>query len=147
MMNNPITLNVLGQDLYLSGFRYWWLKSVGDYDLSVHCARCLRGPYDRRVGRNMALNQPVELRGDLVYLCGVSPRWSTNFHAAVERAPGEGFEVQTYNGLTVRFDNGREISIEPLADGWNGLDRSFTTCRNFQFAVQMKRAITSSTSE
>jgi hypothetical protein len=146
MTKFPLKVTVLGPGETLSGFRYWWLKSVQDYDLSVHCARCLRGPYDRRIGRAMLLNQPVELRGDLVYLCGVSPRWSTNFHAAAERVPGETFDVPTYNGLTVRFENGRQIPIEPLPDGYRGMDKTFTTCRNWQFAVQMSEAITASTS-
>lgn len=146
MMWKPITLAVLGQDEHLSGFRFWWLKSVVGYDTSVHCARCLRGKYDRRVNRTMRLNQPVELVGDLVYLCGVSPRWINNFHAAIAYEEGGVVEVPTYNGMTCRFENGRLIPIQPLEPGFRGLDRTFTTCRNFQFAVQMSGAITANTS-
>ena len=141
-----IKLTVFGDQPRLSGFKFWWLKSVVSYRMDVHCARCLVGKYERRVSKDMLLNHPVELIGDLVYLCGVSPRWSTNFHAAVALEPGSRIELPTYNGLTVRFDNGRLIPIEPLEEGWNGLPREFTTCRNYQFAVQMKGAIASSTS-
>lgn len=141
-----IKMTVIGPEQRLRGFKYWWLKSVIDYRLEVHCARCLVGKYERRVSKDMLLNSQIELIGNLVYLCGVSPRWQTNFHAAVQLAPGETVEVETYLGHTVRFENGRLIPIVPLADGWNGLPKEFTTCRNFQFAVQMKAAIASRTS-
>lgn len=147
MFGEPIRLTVLGVDEVMSGFRFWWLKSVVDYDLDVHCARCLRGKYERRVSKHMRLNHPVELRGDLVYLCGVSPKWPTNFHAAIAHEVGSVVEMRTYLGHTVRFENGRRIEIEPLPDGWDGRPKAFTTCRNFQFAVQMKAAIASKTSE
>jgi hypothetical protein len=138
-LTNPITVTIEGQQTNLSGFMHWWLKSVRGYRLDVHCARCLVGPYEKRINRAMPLNEPVELRGDLVYLCGVADgrRWVNNFHAAAKLEIGTRFSVPTYNGLTVHFENARMIAIEPLPDGWNGLDKSFTTCRNYQFAVQM----------
>lgn len=145
-MSTNLTVTVEGPVPHLTGFRYWWLKHVVGYDLSVHCARCLRGKYDRRINRQMATGEPIELASPLVYLCGVSPRWVTNFHAAAEHAPGRRFEVDTYNGFTVRFANARRIDIEPLPEGYDGLPREFTTCRNFQFAVQMCRDIAVSTS-
>jgi hypothetical protein len=134
-----ITVIIEGQQPTLTGFQHWWLKSVNSYRLDVHCARCLVGPFDRRINKAMPLVQAVELQGDLVYLCGVANgwNWARNFHAAAAYAEGETFSLPTYNGLDVRFDNARMITIEPLPDGWNGLDKSFTTCRNYQFAVQM----------
>jgi hypothetical protein len=139
MAQPAITVTIEGQQPNLSGFQYWWLKSVRGYRLDVHCARCLVGPYDRRINKAMPLGQAVELQGDLVYLCGVADgrRWANNFHAAAAFEEGESFSLPTYNGLDVRFDNARMITIEPLPDGWNGLDKSFTTCRNYQFALQM----------
>lgn len=141
-----IDLTIEGPQERLSGFMYWWLKSISNYDLSVHCARCLVGKYDRRVTKDMRTGHRTKLIGDLVYLCGVTRRWPMNFHAAAQLAPGETFSVETYNGFAVRFDNARRIDIEPLPDGWNGLPKAFTTCRNFQFAVQMKRDMAASTS-
>ena len=85
----------------------------------------------------MPLYVPLDLDGGLVYMCGGAPRWRDNFHAAVIYAEGEAVDVPTYNGLTARFENGRLIPIEPLGVGFRGLDETFTTCRNFQFAVQM----------
>ena len=136
-MSEPIILTMQGPGDEVQGFKFFWLKSVRDTRLEVHCARCLVGPYDRRINRTMPLDRPVELVGPLVYLCGVSPRWSTNLHVAARSAPGEGFAVPTYNGLIARFDNAVRIEIEPLPDGYMGLGRDFTTCRNFQFAVQI----------
>lgn len=146
-MKNPIRLTILGDADHLSGFKYWWLKSVREYRLDVHCARCLIGPYDRRVNKQMLTGQLVELHGDLVYLCGVASRWANNFHAPAQRAEGQSFTLPTYNGFLVHFENAVLLPITPLPDGFHGLDRSFTTCRNYQFAVQMSRssaAITSS---
>jgi hypothetical protein len=134
-MFDTIQAEIIGTKPYLEGFKFWWLKSVIGYDLNVHCARCLRGPYERQIHKSMRTNIKVELRGDLVYLCGVSPRWQTNFHAAAEIALGETFDAETYNGFIVRFYNARQLDIPALPDGWRGLPKAFTTCRNFQFAV------------
>jgi hypothetical protein len=144
-MSNHITVTITSDDQsadQLSGFKYFWLKSVRDYRLDVHCARCLVGPYEKRINKTMPLSQPVELNGDLVYLCGVANgwNWARNFHAAAAFELGASFIVSTYNGLTVHFMNARLIEIKPLPDRWNGLDKSFTTCRNYQFAVQMSHA-------
>lgn len=134
-----ITVTILGRQRNLSGFRFWWLKSVNDYRYDVHCARCLIGPYKRRISKHMATDHPVDLRGELVYLCGVSEpiRWQNNFHAVAKLAEGQSFVVETYNGFAARFDNAVQIPIVALPDGWRGLPKSFTTCRNYQFAVQM----------
>jgi hypothetical protein len=143
-----ITVSIEGSQSNLSGFQYWWLKSVRDYRLDVHCARCLVGPYDRRINKAMPLNQPVELHGDLVCLCGgaAGQRWVHHFHAAAKLEVGTQFSVPTYNGLTVHFHNAQMIPIEPLPESWNGLNKAFTTCRNYQFAVQMSRRQTNSSS-
>lgn len=136
-------MTLLGPSPRLHGFKYWWMKDVVDYDLSVHCARCLRGRYDTRIRKDMHTNDRLLLRTDLVYLCGVSVRgWAQNFHAAARAAPGKSFTVPTFNGFEVRFENAERIEIEPLPNGWSGLPKAFTTCRNFQFAVQMSGANT-----
>jgi len=134
-------LTILGDEPRLTGFRHWWLKDVVGYDLNFHCIQCLLGRRDRQITPTMHLNVSIPMRGSLVYLCGVAQRWrwDDNFHAVAEACPGSSFELQTFNGLTVRFTDARRILIEPLPDGWSGLPKSFTTCRNFQFAVQMKQ--------
>lgn len=145
-MTHPITLTITGPGHALSGFRYFWLKHVTGFDLAQHCARCLIGRYDRQVTKDMPLNEVVVLESPLVYLCGVSPRYPTNFHAAVEHAPGESFDLPTYNGLTVRFTNGRRLPIPALARGYGGLTAAYTDCRNFQFAVHRYGSSAESTS-
>lgn len=139
-MSEAIELTISGPSETLVGFKFFWLKSVRDTRLEVHCARCLVGPYDRRISRQMRTGQAIPLVGPLVYLCGVSPRWTTNLHVAAALQPGGRFEVETYNGFAAQFVNARRIEIESLDDGYLGLDRTFTTCRNFQFATQLARA-------
>ncbi|HSV47458.1 MAG TPA: hypothetical protein VLJ58_16835 [Ramlibacter sp.] len=137
----PIVLTISnGEAWQLTGFRYWWLKHVEGFDLTQHCARCLVGRYDKRVTRDMVLGVPIELESRLVYLCGVSPRYATNFHAAVEHAPGEVAELATYNGHTVRFEHGRLLPIPELPRGWGGMGAQYTDCRNFRFAVHSSGA-------
>jgi hypothetical protein len=137
-----VVIRSVDQELtHLSGFKYWWLKSVTGYRLDVHCQQCLVGPIDRRFSAQMALNEAIILRGDLVYLCGGSSDWdySKNFHVAAKLAVGEEFEVETYNGFHVHLYNAKRIDIEPLPDRWQGMSKQFTRCRNYQFAVQMSQ--------
>lgn len=123
----------------LNGFRYWWLKEVSGYRYDVHCQACLLGNLDRRFNPHLPVGRRIEVNGPLVYLCGVSNDYSLkkNFHAPAELAVGESFNIWTYNGFCVHFQNARLIPIEPLPDGWHGRSHLFTRCRNFQFAVQM----------
>jgi hypothetical protein len=148
MMKPPIIITVTGPGDTLTGFRHWWLKRVEGFDLSVHCARCIRGPYDRRIRRDMPTGVSIDIAAPMVYLCGVASnrRWINNFHAPVVWTEGASAEFSTFNGFDVRFDNARAIAIEALPDGYLGLGKDFTTCRNFQFAVQMNRAMAASTS-
>jgi hypothetical protein len=142
-MSNKITTwisHAHGDFPTLHGFRYWWLKEVTGYRLDVHCQACLLGPLNRKISRLQPVGERIHLNGDLVYLCGVSNDFSMdkNFHAPAELAVGESFTLPTYNGFTVNFDNARLIPIKPLPEKWNGLDKWFTRCRNYQFAVQME---------
>lgn len=36
-----------------STFKYLWLKTVTDVDLSQHCAKCLIGEYDTRINNRI----------------------------------------------------------------------------------------------
>ena len=133
-----MTLAIKGDQEVLSGFQYFWLKHVRDYRLDVHCARSLVGKYDRRINKQMILNKPISFEGsNLIYLCGGTNRWETNLHTAARPAPGKQFSVQMYNGLMAIFCNAERIAFPPLPDGYVGKDKTFTTCRNWQFAVHM----------
>lgn len=128
-------------------FKYLWLKSVRDVDLSRHCARCLIGDYDSRINNRMTEAHDIELDGDVYYLCGVSQpyRWENNFHLAFRRKDGSAIEYSS-NGVTVRIEGAERLPIDAKynnpADS-HYMMKSYCTCRNWQFAnyfeTHMKR--------
>ncbi|NTU81929.1 MAG: hypothetical protein HGA45_21550 [Chloroflexales bacterium] len=127
----------------LPGFPYFWLKYVTGFDARYHCAQALLGPFHKGIWSTVkapsvhVLTQPKE-PWRYAYLCGVAEtRWADNLHVPVEFAPGQEVEAVTYNGVRIHITNARRLDIPWLDDGWNGFPRSFTTCRNFQFAVAM----------
>jgi integrase len=77
-----------------------------------------------------------------LYFCGVSD-WSKgggyaqNFHAPLVYAPGEEVVLPMFGGQVFRAADARLSPIPELPDGWQGLPRAFTTCRNFRFAVSV----------
>jgi len=131
----------------LSGFRFFWLKYVIGSDTRVHCASSLKGQGSKKVGPNLKLNYPhilaeAHLPGRPwtrpMYLCGVSPSWETNFHLVFEACEGAEIRKTLYNGYELVIAGAREIEIKPLEPGFRGLGPEFTTCRNFQYAVQLE---------
>jgi hypothetical protein len=128
----------LGANPPLTGFTYFWLKYVSAFNPRVHCARCLVGAYSQRVKKDMPLGAPItldEATAPLLYLCGVTSRWPTNLHIAMLPKVGVQIVKRTYHNLVVTIDDAEELPIPPLADGFRGLPRAFTTCRNYQFGV------------
>lgn len=144
-----------GGAIALEGFMYWWLKYVKGFVGTTHCASCLLGAWARdRVNKTMPTNQPVVLDKpahtyNFLYLCGVRGSgynrttrkyvngYADNFHLPMRPRPGFTAEAVTYNGFRVVVQNAESLlPITPVADGWRGLDRKMTTCRNFQFGVQ-----------
>lgn len=125
---------------HLPGFRHLWMRYVRDVRLDRHCIQTFVGKGDPRfhprttkIGDNAILD--VE-RTPLIYLCGVTWRsYEDNLHIALTHEVGETFEIPTYNGYVVRGNGARVLPIPPLPDGWNGLGKDFTTCRNFQTSV------------
>ena len=127
----------------LPGFPYFWLKYVTGFDARYHCAQALTGPFHKGIWSTVkapsthVLTQP-SVPWRYAYLCGVADtRWADNLHVPVEFAAGQEVETVTYNGFRIHLTNARRLDIPWLDDGWNGFPRSFTTCRNFQFAVAM----------
>ncbi len=134
-----LKLTITGPADRLTGFRYFWLKYVSDFKSDVHCARCLIGPYSTAVSNDMLTRRTIALNEvsgwDYLYLCGVSPKWPTNFHLAMK--PGNDIiKMKTYNGFEVVVTGAERMDIPSLPDGWNGLSKAFTTCRNYQFGVR-----------
>ncbi len=125
----------------LTGYRYFWLKYLRGFDHTQHCARCLIGDWSRVVKPTMRLNEIYSLNESsafsCLYLCGVANTgYADNFHIPFIEAPGETIKVQTFNDLLVVIENGRQLPITPLPDYWGNLPKSFTTCRNYQFALR-----------
>lgn len=124
-------------------FRYLWLKSVTGVSLSAHCARCLKGTYDERIGPDVIELNNITLHGDLYYLCGVSKpyRWENNFHLAFKRKDGATLRYSD-NGISVIIENAERIEITADAIDHSlpqAAKKEFCTCRNWQFANWLKR--------
>ena len=120
-------------------YRWFWIRAVTGFDPRFHCARCLRGRWLHRTstpwpadGRLVFAFRP----GEVAYVCGVTRRWSDNLHVAIDPwTPGEGAEAPMLGGGVLCIEGGIRLEIPALPDGWRGLGREFTKCRNFQFGV------------
>lgn len=123
-------------------FRYLWLKRVAGVDLSVHCARCLKGQYINISPRNPHTTD-IPLANGIYYLCGVSMpyNWAKNFHIAFEYSEGSRIEYAN-NGISVVIENAIELPIsESYIDqtDQNAWKKEFRTCRNWQFAHYLNK--------
>jgi hypothetical protein len=128
-----------------AGYRYLWLKFVSGFAPNRHCARCLSGGYSKRVRNNLPEGPQVLVMDEkpeaaCLYLCGVTPgalwqAWGNNLHIPFVPEAGSVIEKVDYRGQLFVIENARELTFPPLPDGWGGYNRSYTTCRNFQFAV------------
>lgn len=119
-------------------FRYLWLKRVTGVDLSVHCARCLKGQYMDNINPRNPHTTYIQLANGIYYLCGVSLpyNWAKNFHIAFEYSEGSRIEYAK-NGISVVIENAVELPIsESYIDQTdpNAWKKEYRTCRNWQFA-------------
>lgn len=119
-------------------YRYLWAKYVRGFNENYHCANCLRGKYTDYLGihapTNVELSMDESKSWDYIYLCGVSRAgYLTNLHLPVRYAFGGTASVTDHAGLTFTFFNAEPVAIPALPEDFMGYDRSFTTCRNFQF--------------
>lgn len=141
-MTTPV-IEVVSPNPSVTGvWRHLWLKYVNGFDGMQHCARCLIGPYSKRVRKDMLTNTKLTLdestfRPDCLYLCGVAMRggWSANLHLAFVAEAGCTAEVTASNGDRFVVHNARSLDIPDLPDGFGGLSKAFTTCRNFRFGL------------
>jgi hypothetical protein len=125
----------------LEGFRHFWGMYVTGFDHTQHCIKCLRGKRSAivtpkvKVGQSFMMSEAKAF--DYLYLCGVETdfTWARNFHMALRPRPGATAIVETWNGFKVTVRDAELLQIPALPDDFQGLDRSYTTCRNFQFGV------------
>lgn len=119
-------------------FRYLWLKTVRDVDLNQHCAKCLIGQYDSRIGVTVREAHDIELQDQVYYLCGVAKpfNWARNFHLAFRPCPGSTVKYQS-NGITVEIEDAERL---PISQDYLDIHhpkahlKAYYTCRNYQFA-------------
>lgn len=122
----------------VGGWEYLWSKHVAGFDHTTHCAACLRGGWDRTVKVGMMPGSyEIELRAPYFYLCGVADEgyFRNNLHLPVVAMAGETAEVVAWTGDRFRIEGARELAIPELPHLWKGMDYSYTTCRNFQWAL------------
>ena len=127
-------------------FKYFWCKYVNGFNLDVHCAKCLIGHYSKKVSADKCIINATlnEYDCKYYYICGVTTPyvWVNNFHLAFELAPNEILEY--YDGNTyIAIENARQIPIikRDYRDAKFGNNKSFNTCRNWQFAYQMSKIL------
>jgi phosphodiesterase/alkaline phosphatase D-like protein len=87
---------------------------------------------------NIDVDVPVT-EGEVFYVCGVaSPyKWANNAHLAVKVKAGAKCELALYTGDKIYVDGAEKIPFDDkkTLEKYGHLDKSFTTCRNFQFGV------------
>ena len=125
-----------------ANFRYLWLKTVRDVDLTQHCARSLVGEYDKRISPTKRVICDIDLQDSVYYLCGVAfPfNWSKNFHLAFMPSPGKSIHYES-NGITVDIEDAERL---PISQDYVDMSypkarlKAYHTCRNYQFAHWFK---------
>jgi len=117
-------------------YKYVWLKYVNGFDLSQHCARCLKGSYEPRMNRDILSYRDMELPPSPYYYFCTVYQYATNIHLAFVEAEGETITVEDdrysaviENARQVHFDASR---IDPALEV--SRLKAYTTCRNWQFA-------------
>ena len=126
-------------------FRYLWLKSVVDVDLSQHCARCLIGKYSKAINNKTIQLNDLNLENGVYYLCGVSIpyNWNNNFHLAFMYKEGETIH-HSNNGIDIQIENAVALPISTeFIDNTDihANNKSYATCRNWQFAHYFKKRL------
>ena len=129
----------------VEGFRFLWAFYVNGFDPTTHCQPGFKGSRVDEFCTPTARSGPVFTfdrmdRFPFVYVCGVGigpdqDRWKQNLHLPMRFKEAGVVEATTYNGYAVVAHNAELVEIPPLPDGWNGLPRKHTRCKNFQFAV------------
>ena len=125
----------------LVGYPYFWLKGVTGFDPRQHCAKCLPGPFLINYQRPFPMNQEIEVKvvGSVraAYLCGVAEAgYRYNLHAPMVPDPhARDIEVPMVKGQKLIIRGGHLLEIPPVKDGFLGKDKTFTTCRNWQFGI------------
>jgi len=71
-----------------------------------------------------------------LFAMGRVPKHETNVHLAVRPQTGSVASIGSVYGVTFTIRDAFALRVDRLPDGWMGLGRDYTRCRNFQFGVQ-----------
>lgn len=126
-------------------FRYLWLKNITGIDLTVHCAKCLKGEYISQVNNRITSLNDLSLDNGIYYLCGVSMPyvWDNNYHLAFEYKEGNTI-FYSNKGVHIVIENAQLLPIsESYIDDTNikAQYKSYRTCRNWQFAHYLSKRL------
>lgn len=127
-------------------YRFLWLKSVNDINLSVHCANCLIGSYNPNFGSmKREVGRVVLDDARAYYLCGVSAdrKWSHNLHVAFTFCEGSSFTIED-EFCQMLVTNARRLDISTKYIDWSlpqAKVAAFNTCRNWQFANMLAKGL------
>lgn len=126
----------------MRGYPYLWIKTVEGFNPREHCAKCLKGNFIRTGGHYIPpVNEwrtiDVPAQAKAIYVCGVSSGgYAQNLHAPlVPDQDADPIHIEMTHGQALIVEGAKMLRIPPLPDRWHGLPKSFTSCRNFQFAV------------
>ena len=119
-------------------FKFLWLKSVLDVDLSQHCAHSLIGEYEPNINNSVKHIENLNINNDIHYLCGVAfpYNWNNNFHLAFKYSQNHILKYSN-NGISVVIQDAVALPISPKYINTNDKHyntKSYYTCRNWQFA-------------
>ena len=137
-----MVLEVRGIEKSTQKFAWLWGKHVTGFNQAKHCLACLKGPDPEEAidPQMVSCDYPLKATGaPYFYLCGVgrTEPGRTNVHLVVEPCPGAVASVGSVYGITFTIRDARALQIDRLPKGWMGLTDRYTTCRNFQFGVQV----------
>jgi hypothetical protein len=133
-------LEVRGMEQATQKFVQLWGKHVSGFRPEKHCIYCLKGRTETQIDKAMTSGDyEIHTGAPYFYLfaMGRAPRRDSNVHLAVQPYPGAVASIGSLYGVTFTIRDARALRIDRLPKGWMGLDDLYTSCRNFQFGVQM----------
>ncbi len=133
-------LEVRGMKNASQTFVQLWGMYVRAFDSSKHCQYCLTGRRETALSRE-TVDGDYELATDFPYFylfgMGRGDKSISNVHLPVRPHPGAVASIGSLYGVTFTIRDAYAVRVDRLPEGWNGLGKDFTRCRNFQFGVQV----------
>jgi hypothetical protein len=122
-----------------SRYAFLWAKHVRGFREDKHCAACLVGEWEKKISRSLVDGvYEIPQKAPFFYICGVTGNfdWANNLHFVLKPKEGGIAMIDAEYGMRLTIYNAERVMITPLPLHWKGLNRTFTTCRNFQFGVE-----------